>query len=209
VPHKRVKKAISKAKKAITGRKKGDRLPSLGEISEAFSPRLLVSPSISAVLRRNPAVAAGLAAYAAAERTEHIWGPRVEGSGEFTARQWEEYQDWYERNVRSAYAGTEIDPDDPLGFMPRQQMMMPEEPKKAKRKVSKANKATSRAYKFLQKGVKGKVTQKKCCALLKKAQSMASKANPNTKSRIGKGRTKNKTECRKIRKSLWGTTKRF
>lgn len=213
MPHKRVKKAISKVRKAVSKRKTGDRLPDLplpdvpmygpagGVVGLAMRP--FVNPYVAA------GVASALGAYSLAENTERWWGPPVERQAQWTAKQWEEYQDWYERNVRSTYAGSEIDPDSPLGYTPRRSMMMPKEPKKAKRKVSKANKATSRAYKFLQKGVKGKMTKKKCCDLLKKAQKMASKANPKTKSRIGKGKSKNQTECRKMRKSIWGTTKRY
>jgi hypothetical protein len=213
MPHKRVKKALKKVKKAITGRKTGDRLPDLpfpdvptygpagGLVGLAMRP--FVNPLVAA------AIGSGLGTYALMENTEKYWGPPVEAHAQWTARQWEEYQNWYEQNVRSLYAGSEIDPESPLGFTPRRGMMAPEVPVKQKRKVSTANKATSRAYKFLQKGVKGKMTQKKCCVLLKKAQAMASKANPNTKSRIGKGRSKNKTECRKMRKSLWGTSKRY
>jgi hypothetical protein len=206
--HKRVKKALGKVKKRITGRSKGDRLPSLGEISDVFQPRLLVAPGIGPVLIRNPAIAAGLAAYAMAERTEGWWGPPVEATGEATAKQWEDYQDWYERNVRSRYAGSEIDPNSPLAFQ-APQMVEGGPVQRVKRKVSKANKATKRAYRFLADKVKGKMTQKRCCELLKKAAKMAGKANPNTPSRIGKGRSPMKTECRKIRKSIWNTKRRY
>lgn len=212
MPHKRIKKAISKVKKAVSKRKTGDRLPDLpfpdiptygpfgGALGLAMRP--FVNPYVAA------AVASGFGTYAMLENTEKYWGPPVERQASWTAKQWEEYQDWYERNIRSRYAGSEIDPDSPVDLS-RRGMSMPGEPVKRTRKVSKANKATSRAYKFLQKGVKGKMTKKRCCSLLKRAQAMASKANPNTKSRIGKGRSKNKTECRRMRKSLWGTTKRY
>ena len=211
MPHKRIKKALGKVKKRITGRPKGDRLPSLGEISDVFQPRLLTSPGPLAVIARNPRVLAALATYAALEKTEGWWGPPVEATGAATAKQWEDYQDWYERNVRSRYAGSEIDPESALGYYPpRSGPMGPPEPvpQRVKRKVSKANKATKRAYRFLANSVKGKMTQKRCCDILKKAAKMASRANPNTPSRIGKGRTPMKTECRKIRKSIWNTTRR-
>jgi len=62
-----------------------------------------------------------------------------------------------------------------------------------------------KAYAWLIKGHKGKMTQKKCRELLKKASRMASKANPGTKSRIGKtSRSKMLKECRRIRKQVWG-----
>lgn len=203
----RIKKAIRRRK----DRKTGDRLPSLGEISETFSPRLLVSPSIAAVLKRNPAIAAGLAAYAAAEMTEKYWGPPVEQQAQWTARQWEEYQDWYERNIRAQYAGSEIDPNSPLGYMPAptRSMEMPEEPAKRTRKVTKANKATKMAWDILTKGRKAKLTKSACQKLLKKCSMMASKANPNTKSRIGTAKNGTTKACKKIRKTIWGTTKRY
>lgn len=214
--HKRVKKALGKVKKRITGRKKGDRLPDLpfpdiptygpagGLVGLAMRP--FVNPITAA------AAASFLGTYSALENTEKWWGPPVEATGEATAKQWEDYQDWYERNVRSLYAGSEIDPDSPLGYYPpRRGPMGPPapEPQKAKRKVSKANKATKQAYNWLKKSVKGKMSQKKCCDLLKKAAKMASKANPNTPSRIGKGRTPMKGECRKIRKRVWNTKRRY
>ena len=42
----------------------------------------------------------------------------------------------------------------------------------------------------------------------KQATKIASKANPNTESKIGKGTSKVKTLARKIRKSVWGTLRR-
>lgn len=213
MPKSRYKKAKAKAKK--TGSKVKKRVKKFAEtvVERAERSDLLpdvpgpdpVINAVATIAALHPAVRLPLAGYMLAENTEHIWGPRVYGTAD-------KYMDWYEKNVRDLYAGTEIDPRSPLGYYPpRMGPMGPPapEPQKAKRKVSKANKATSRAYKFLKNGVKGKMTQKKCCDLLKKAQMMASKANPNTKSRIGKGRSKNKTECRKMRKSIWGTTKRY
>ena len=44
---------------------------------------------------------------------------------------------------------------------------------------------------------------------MRKAATMASKANPGTKSRIGKKLTRMLKECKRIRKSVWGTTKRY
>tara|TARA_Y100000310_G_scaffold340091_1_gene434742 strand:+ start:650 stop:1165 length:516 start_codon:yes stop_codon:yes gene_type:complete len=68
--------------------------------------------------------------------------------------------------------------------------------KKSKRKVSKANKAMKQAMKATKNN-------------FKQATKIASKANPATKSKIGKGATKAKRLARKIRKSVWGVTKRF
>jgi len=67
---------------------------------------------------------------------------------------------------------------------------------KVKRKLSKANKAMKQAM---------KATKNK----FKEATKLASKANPNTKSKIGKGSSRLKKLARKIRKSIWGVTKRF
>ena len=66
---------------------------------------------------------------------------------------------------------------------------------KLKRKVSKANKAKKQAMKATKNN-------------FKQATKIASKANPNTKSKIGKGTSKVKTLARKIRKSVWGTLRR-
>jgi len=206
MPHKTTKKLLAKGKKKV--KKFAETVVERAERSDLLPDLPGADPAINfvaAAASLHPAVRFPLMAYMMAENTEKYWGPTVYGKAD-------DYMDWYEKNIRAQYAGSEIDPRSPLGYYPpRMGPMGPPEPEaqRVKRKVSKANKATSRAYKFLQKGVKGKMTQKKCCALLKRAQSMASKANPNTKSRIGKGRSKNKTECRKMRKSLWGTTKRY
>ena len=66
---------------------------------------------------------------------------------------------------------------------------------KLKRKASKANKAMSKAMKATKNN-------------FKQATKIASKANPNTKSKIGKGSTKVKKLARKIRKSVWGSLRR-
>ena len=52
------------------------------------------------------AIATGLGTYALMENTEKYWGPPVEAHAQWTAKQWNEYEDWYERNVRSLYAGS-------------------------------------------------------------------------------------------------------
>ena len=66
---------------------------------------------------------------------------------------------------------------------------------KLKRKVSKANKAMKQAMKATKNN-------------FKQATKIASKANPNTKRKIGKSTSKVKTLARKIRKSVWGTLRR-
>jgi hypothetical protein len=67
---------------------------------------------------------------------------------------------------------------------------------KVKRKLSKANKAMKQAMKATKNN-------------FKQATKIASKANPATKSKIGKGTSTVKRLARKIRKSIWGVTKRF
>jgi hypothetical protein len=67
---------------------------------------------------------------------------------------------------------------------------------KAKRKLSKANKAMKQAMKATKNN-------------FKQATKIASKANPATKSKIGKGTSKAKKLARKIRKSVWGSIKRL
>ena len=66
---------------------------------------------------------------------------------------------------------------------------------KVKRKLSKANKAMKQAMKATKNN-------------FKQATKIASKANPNTKSKIGKGTSTVKKLARKIRKSVWGTLRR-
>ena len=67
---------------------------------------------------------------------------------------------------------------------------------KVRRKVSKANKAMKQAMKATKNN-------------FKQATKIASKANPATKSKIGKGTSKAKKLARKIRKSVWGSIKRL
>lgn len=66
---------------------------------------------------------------------------------------------------------------------------------KVRRKLSKANKAMKQAMKATKNN-------------FKQATKIASKANPRTKSRIGKGASKVKKLARKIRKSVWGSLRR-
>ena len=153
---------------------------------------------------RNPIVPAILGAYALAENTERFWGPPVSAHAQRT-------RDRFRKDT-----STSIDPSSPWiipegwGYQARGPIGPPAPATvKRTRKVSKANKATKKAYRFLADNSKGKMTQKKCCDLLKKDASMATKANQATKSRIGKGNTPMKRECRKIRKDIWKTTKRY
>ena len=77
--------------------------------------------------------------------------------------------------------------------------------KKGLQKVkSKFNKAVSKAYSAV-KRQKGKRTPAKA---FKQATKIASRANPATKSRIGKGKSFAQKTARKIRKSVWGTIRR-
>ena len=215
MPHKRVKKALSKVKKGVkrvkkrvTSRKTGDRLPDLpGPDIPFYGPGGGLA-GLALAARVNPyvaaAVATGLGTYAFMENTEKWWGPPVERHAQRT-------RDRFRQDTSSA-----IDPSSPwyipegYGYEAKGPIGPPYEPvQRVKRKVSKANKATKKAYAYLRKKSKGKMSQKKCCDILKKAAKMASRANPNTPTRIGKGRSPMKTECRKIRKSLWGTNKRY
>jgi len=207
--HKRTAKALKrKAKSVVAAARRGDILPSV--------PSKYGVPPIGllALAKINPRAALVLGTYMALEKTESRWGPPlydpVIAAGDYTARQWEEYQDWYEQNIRPTYAGTEIDPGSPVYVPPG--WGAPRKPARAltkpKRKISKANKAMKMAYNFYRKKHKGKMTQKKCRMLMRKASKMAGKANPHTKSRIGKGGDWIKRHCRKVRKGVWNTSKR-
>lgn len=183
----RRKQAAKKARKAVEDRiRRGDILPDI--------PGDVPIPGISVILKalKVPGpIAALVGAYQAAEMTEEYWGPRL----------FDYYGQGYPDPLRPEQIYVEGSPERYIGA--------PQISQRQKRKISKANKATKKAYAYLRKKSKGKMTQKKCCDILKKAAKMASKANPNTPTRIGKGRSPMKTECRKIRKSLWGTNKRY
>jgi len=161
----------------------GDILPDLP------GPDIPVYGPLGGLIRALPFIpnplAYALGAYALAENTEQYWGPRL--------------FDYYGEGFPS-------DLPPPTRGMPR--MPTPTAPKKSKRKVTKANKAMKMAYDFYRKKHKGKMTQKKCRELLRKASRMAGKANPHTKSRIGKGGDWIKRHCRKVRKGVWNTSKR-
>lgn len=144
----------------------------------------LYTPLGGVASRLNPYVGLALGTYAALENTERWWGPRL--------------FDYYGQGY-----------PDPLRPEAIEVRGTPRMPTKAKRKVTKANKATKMAWDMLRKRMKGKMTKEKCQKLLKKCSMMASKANPNTKSRIGKGKSQTCKDCRKIRKSIWNTNKRY
>ena len=138
------------------------------------------------------------------ENTERFWGPRVEAHAQRT-------RDRFRKDTSTA-----IDPSSPWnipegwGYQAKGPIGPPAPmTTKRTRKVTKANKATKLAWDMLQKRMKGKMTKEKCQKLLKKCSMMASKANPNTKSRIGKGKNQTCKDCRKIRKSIWNTNKRY
>jgi len=114
---------------------------------------------------------------------------------------------WVESQKFKYFPASEIDPGSPW-MMPTPPGVEPVKAAKAKpRKVSTANKAMKGIYKFLIKKQKGKLTQKKCRLLLSRCSKIAGKANPHTKSRIGKGSSANQKLARKMRKKYWGTTK--
>jgi hypothetical protein len=160
---------------------------------------------------RNPIVPAILGAYALAENTERFWGPPVSAHAQRT-------RDRFRKDT-----STGIDPSSPWiipegwGYQAQGPMGPPapsmqataDQPVKRTRKVTKSNKATKKAWDMLRKRMKGKMTKEKCQKLLKKCSMISSKANPNTKSRIGKGKTQTCKDARKIRKEIWGTTKRY
>lgn len=75
-----------------------------------------------------------------------------------------------------------------------------------KKSKSKFNKAVSKAVVALSKG-RGRILNPK--KRFAQAAKIASKANPVTKSKIGKGKSKAQKIARKIRKSVWNVTKRF
>ena len=171
-------------------------LPALSDIP-AFFP----APGVGALALTNPAVAGALLGYTIAEATQKYWGPPVEA---------------HARRTRERFTSESIDPSSPWNIpegwgYQAQGPIGPPAPEAIKRtrKVTKANKATKMAWDVLTKGRKGKLTKSACQKLLKKCSMMASKANPNTKSRIGKAKNKTTRECRKIRRKIWGTSKRY
>jgi len=192
-----------KRRRKRTGRKKRPMkdLPKTSEI-EAFFPY----PGLGRLALASPGVLAGIGAYMLMEAAQPWWGPPVYEHGRQTRRQLEE---------GFSRTGTEIDPLSPW-FMPPEYVAPGTRARKGKleraevptkRKVSKANKAFKKAYKFVTKGFKGKMTQKKCRYFMRKASKMAGRANPHTKSRIGKSKNAITRHCRKIRKGVWGVTK--
>ena len=198
----------SKKKKSKSKRKRGDRLPDLpGPDIPLYGPAGgLAGLAIAAAT--TPIVAApigtGLGTYALMDNTERFWGPPVERHAQRT-------RDRFRKDTSTA-----IDPDSPWnipegwGYQAKGPIGPPAPmTTKRTRKVTKANKATKMAWDMLQKRMKGKMTKEKCQKLLKKCSMMASKANPNTKSRIGKGKSQTCKDCRKIRKSIWNTNKRY
>jgi hypothetical protein len=197
------KKKTGKRKKS----KKGDRLPDLPGPDILYTGGRYSAAGLLAAAAVNPYVAAaigtGLGTYALMENTERFWGPRVEAHAQRT-------RDRFRKDTSTA-----IDPDSawdiPEGWgYQAKGPIGPPEPMTTKRtrKVTKANKATKMAWDILRKRMKGKMTKENCQKLLKKCSMMASKANPNTKSKIGKGKTQTCKDCKKIRKTIWGTTKR-
>jgi len=199
VVHKRIAKAIKK-RLPKKGEVKHD-LPALSDIP-AFFPY----PGIARLAVRNPGLATAVGTYILMEATQPYWGPPVEAHAERTREQYDAFIDEY-FGSRGPTGSLPSLRDPRFPQMP--EMPAPRAPTKPKRKTSKANKATQKAYAWLLKQHTGKMTQKKCRELLKKAARMASKANPNTKSRIGKRINKMLKECVKIRKSTWNRSKRY
>jgi hypothetical protein len=76
--------------------------------------------------------------------------------------------------------------------------------RKIKRTQTKFNKAVGKAYRAVKKQ-SGKMAPSRA---FKKAAKIASRANPVTKSKIGKGKSFAQRTARKIRKSVWGSLRR-
>jgi len=76
--------------------------------------------------------------------------------------------------------------------------------RKIKRTQTKFNKAVGKAYRAVKKQ-SGKMAPNRA---FKKAAKIASRANPVTKSKIGKGKSFAQRTARKIRKSVWGSLRR-
>jgi hypothetical protein len=77
--------------------------------------------------------------------------------------------------------------------------------RRVKKAKSKYQKAVSKAYKAVKKHSK-RLTPK---AAFTKAAKIASKANPVTRSKIGKGKSFAQKTARKIRQSVWNVRKRL
>jgi len=205
MPHKRIKKALSKVKK---GTKRALKKVPRAKVVQKMRPVARVAPRAISPWWGLVPTATNIWHYGTHPEVLEWWRQRGEDVGSAI----EELQ--FETGLGSTES---IDPDSPWFIPPGYgngeglAPMMPEQapPESKPRKVSKANKATSKAWKLLTARVKGKLTQEKCRKLLKKCATMASKANPNTKSRIGKGTSQMCKDCRKIRKQIWGTTKRY
>jgi hypothetical protein len=181
-------------------------LPAISDIP-AFFP----APGIGALALTNPAIAGALIGYTIAEKTQGIWGPPVEAHAQATRadvdrylQQFQQFQDTGPATTGGGRSGFV-----PLAPPTSSLRATADQPVKRTRQVTKANKATKKAWQILTKDRKGKLTKSQCQKLLKKCSMMASKANPNTKSRIGKAKNRTTKACKKIRKEIWGTTKRY
>jgi len=164
-------------------------LPAISDIP-AFFP----APGLGRLALSNPIVAGVLLGYTVAEKTQQLWGPPVQAHADQTRQDWDNFMSQFSQF-------TETGPVSIGGGRG------PRATPKPKRKISKANKAFKKAYKIVSKGFKGPMTRKKCEIFMRKASKMASKANPHTKSRIGKAKNATTRHCRKIRKGVWGVTK--
>jgi len=97
-------------------------------------------------------------------------------------------------------------PDEwPVGIKPFRGEGSPGAKRRRKRLKSKFNQAVGAVIKELKK----KAPKMARRTMFSKATKIASKANPFTKSRIGKGATVSKKLARKVRKKYWNTKKRL
>ena len=132
------------------------------------------------VARRHPVAAAAFVAYVA-----HTQGVSLETA-----------QDLVEQEIEMHQA-------QPQFFLQEQIKAEIRDPGRAKRKVSKANKAVKHAMNLLKTGTKrstGADKGKLPKGAFKLATVAAGLANPGTQSKIGKGKSKVKTLARKLRK---------
>jgi hypothetical protein len=145
MPHKTTKKVLAKGKKKV--KQFAETVVSRAQRSDLLPDIPGPDPVINAVATiaaLHPAVRIPLMGYMMAENTEKYWGPHVYGAAD-------NYMDWYEKNVRAQYAGSEIDPRSPLGYRPPTEVYdMSKLPStKRSRKISKAGEYTQSEGKTL------------------------------------------------------------
>jgi len=143
------------------------------------------------------------AAGRAAGASRYILSPRINPYGYGALALWELYE--HRDQIREVIAQAEgVAASGRGGEAFGSEIIKPIQ--KVKRAATKADKAFRKAYKAVKPK---KITKTSAKIAFTKASKIASKANPATKSRIGKGKSKVQKLARKIRKAVWGVTKRF